>query len=289
MMTINNQIIKMQPFNTNRKDITKQSNKAKRGGKCLMCGEKTTFHRCELSTNPVYVCEECAYKLESYSFEGFNTQDGTQTADGITLGHELEVIGRSLDAKIYFVKYGYIPTADITVTYELKSPICNNLSSLSKVCGMIEQLDKDENVDFSVNNSHCGLHTHFGYKNKRVQNTVCTYYKELFRPINDTVKSLTESQRIAIFGSDFRGYASAINFDYPMRHENWINIQHSKTIEIRLFRFNTASQYIKGVKVFRAMMNILFDKFENMDESNARIIGYKMDEKFRKEYADIIG
>ena len=290
MMTINNQIIKMQSFNTNRKDITKQSSKAKKGGKCLLCGCKTTFHRCELSTNAVYICSTCADALQSYSFEGFNLQNGTQTADGITIGCELETLGNSLDAKIYFIKYGFIPTSDCTVDVEFKSPIYNNLSSLSKVCGMIEQLDKDENTNFSVNNIHCGLHTHFGYKNKRIQDILQAYHYELFKPIDDTVKGLTASQRRAIFGSDFRGYASPIEFYNPMGHCNWINIQHTKTIEIRLFRFNTADQYIKGVKVFRAMFNILFDdKFNNMDESDARIIGYKMDEKFRKEYADIIG
>ena len=287
IMTINNSIIKMQSFNTNRKDITAHSDKAKKGGKCICCKRKTTFYRCELSTNAVYICRECAESLQSYSFENFNFQNGTQTADNITIGHELEVMGDSLDAKIYFIKYGYIPTSDCTVTYELKSPIFNNLSALSKMCGMIEQLDKNENIDFSVNNTHCGLHTHYGYKNLEIQNTIYRNYTELFKPLNDYICSLSTIQRRKIFGSDFRGYAQEIDFYRPMRHENWINIQHSKTIEIRLFRFKSAEQYIKGVKVFRAMFDILFSNFDNLDISAERI-GKKMLEKFIKEYADII-
>ena len=289
MMTINNSIIKMQSFNTNRKDITIQSDKKKKGGKCLLCKEFTDFYRCELSTNSVYICNECARALQSYSFEGFNLQHGTQTNDDITIGCELETIGNSLDAKVYLIKYGFIPTADCTVDIEYKSPIYNNLSSLSKVAGMIEQLDKNQNIDFSVNNIHCGLHTHFGYKNKDIQNYILPFYKELFNPLNDLIDSLTDTQKKAIFGSTYRHYAQSINTDRPLKHENWINIQHNKTIEIRLFRFNDANQYIKGVKVFRAMLSILFDELEMLDTFTAKRIGEKMVKKFTKEYADIIG
>lgn len=283
-MTINNSFIKMQSFNTNRKDITEKSGIRKKGGKCIYCKRMTDFYRCDLSTNPLYICRVCADRLQSYSFEGFNLQNGTQTSDNITIGCELETIGHSLDAKIYLIKYGFIPTSDCTVSVEYKSPIYNNLSSLSKVCGMIEQLDKNENIDFSVNNNDCGLHTHYGYKGLNIQNYIEPFYKELFKPLNDCIDNMTIEKRREIFGSNYRYYADSINFNNPYNHCNWINIQHTKTIEIRLFRFNSATQYIKAVKVFRAMLSILFDNITTLDRYSAERVGQKMLNKFVKEY-----
>ena len=68
---------------------------------------------------------------------------------------------------------------------------------------------------------------------------------------------LSDDERESIFGRTWGEYNDDLNFRYPDRHENWINIQHEYTLEIRMPRFNNAVQYMKFLKTFKKMFKAL--------------------------------
>lgn len=258
-------------YNTSRK--CKSNNKKEIGGRCVECGcytsPETEGVRVSLPSQQRGVwlcrCHQDNNWLNSYSYEN-SRKVGTPTADGISISCELESMGTDNVSRAYLISNGFVATSDCTVDIEYKSPIYASLSSMAKVAGGIEYLHNNSDIDFDVINDEVGLHTHFGFIDNRYPiHNLLPYFEELTRPLADVVENvLTGSEREAIFGSDFRYYADRMSYpryrenyrDLLYTHENWINIQHDYSIEIRLFRFTSAENYMYYVKVFRDIFKI---------------------------------
>ena len=194
---------------------------------------------------------------------------------------------REDDAVAYLVKNKFMATSDCTVDIEYKSPIYYSECPISKIVGGVEYMDKNPNYRFSVNNENCGIHTHFGFYDNHFNFTrLAIHYEELFKPLCDAVDSLTDSQRESIFGRSYEGYASKCRFNYPDRHENWINIQHRYTLEIRMPRFTSAVQYMRFLKTFKKIFKALNTFYINRGQNEQASIkaGRKMAKIFEKEY-----
>lgn len=268
-------------FNNERKNPIESKNGKPLGGRCLECGcftsEDLGGRRVTLPSqqNGVWMCKDHRglRNLNSY-FDENDKVVGTPTSDGITCSCELEYMGRSTSARAYLVSNGFKITSDCTVDGEAKSPIYASLNSFSKVLGGIEFMNTSREYEFDVHSDEVGLHTHFGYIDNRYNMiNLSKYWESLTSPLNDVVSNgLTCFQREEIFGSDFRGFATRMRYnsynDYSMAHENWINLQHDKTIEFRLFRFTNAKDYAYQVKVFREIFKTMTSLFTWIDKYN---------------------
>ena len=283
-------------YKTTRANKMRSRNGQPRGGHCVECGRYTNEDMggkrvtIPSQTNGVWMCCDHRGKknLNGYCDENRETV-GTLTADGITMSVELESMGRSTHARAYLVKNKFMATSDCTVDIEYKSPIYYSECPISKIVGGVEYMDKNENYDFSVNNEHCGIHTHFGFYDNHFDFTrLYTHYEQLFKPLCDAVDSLTPSQRETIFGRDYEDYASKCHFMCPTRHENWINIQHEYTLEIRMPRFYSADAYMRFVKCFKKIFKALNTHYisKNQTLKDAEKAGRKMAMIFKKEYAE---
>ena len=266
-------------------------------GHCVECGNITSValggKRVTIPSqrNGVWVCADHrgTKNLGDYSDEN-SERVGKGNADNISISVELETMGRSTSARAYLVKNKFMPTYDATVDIEYKSPIYTSELPLAKIIGAIEYMIDNRNYQFSVNNEDCGIHTHYGFIDNHF-NFRCglyTHYEELFKPLSDVVEGLSPVARKQIFGRDFEHYNSKIRFNCPDRHENWINIQHSYSLEIRMPRFVSAIQYMRFLKtfkkIFKALNTFYISRVQN--EANAIKAGLKMAKIFKKEYAE---
>ena len=234
-------------------------------GHCVECGRITSEAlggkrvTTPAQRNGVWMCEMHRGKrnLNDYSAEN-NERVGSGNADGISISLELESIGISTHARAYLVSNKFMATYDSTVDIEYKSPIYTSEQPLAKIIGGIEYMDKSPDYKFSVNNGACGLHTHFGFIDNRYDFRRLHYdYERLFKELNHIVCSLTDDERKEIFGRSWGDYNYELSFRYPDRHENWINIQHPYSVEIRMPRFDTAIKYMKFLKTFKKMFKAL--------------------------------
>ena len=288
-------------YKTTRANKMRSRNGQPKSGHCVECGNLTSIalggKRVTIpsQTNGVWVCADHRGKrnLKGYCDENRETV-GTLTADGITMSIELESMGRSTHARAYLVKNKFMATSDCTVDIEYKSPIYYSECAIAKIMGGVEYMDKNEDYEFSVNNEHCGIHTHFGFYDNRFDFTSLSfYYRSLFEPLCNAVDSLTDSQREAIFGRTYEHYNRRCNFSYANMHENWINIQHEHTLEIRMPRFNNADDYMRFLKCFKKIFKALNTHFIskmslnlNRNQKNAQKAGRKIAMIFKKEYKE---
>ena len=263
-------------------------------GHCVECGTVTSIalggKRVTIPSqkNGVWVCNAHRGKknLHDYSDEN-DIRVGKGNADGISISIELESMGRSTSARAYFVKNKFLPTYDSTVDIEYKSPIYTSELPLAKIVGAIEYMNDNPNYQFSVNNENCGIHTHYGFIDNHYDfQNLYTHYENLFRPLNDMIKNMSAEKREEIFGRDFEHYNRSLDFSYPQRHENWINIQHRYTLEIRMPRFTSAVQYMRFLKTFKKIFKALntFYISRGQNEQASIKAGRKMAKIFEKEY-----
>ena len=234
-------------------------------GHCVECGRVTNEEMggkrvtTPAQRNGVWVCSahRGARNLNGYCDEN-NERVGSGNADGISISLELESMGVSTHARAYLVSNKFIATSDSTVDIEYKSPIYTSEQPLAKIIGGIEYMDTKDDYKFKVNHYKCGLHTHFGFIDNRYN--FCNLeedYETLFENLDNIVRSLMDDEREEIFGRSWGEYNAPIRFSYPDRHENWINIQHNYSLEIRMPRFVSAVQYMKFLKTFKKMFKAL--------------------------------
>ncbi len=263
-------------------------------GHCIECGTITSLalggKRVTIPSqkNGVWVCNEHRGKknLNDYCDEN-DIRVGKGNADGISISIELESMGKSTSARAYFVKNKFLPTYDRTVDIEYKSPIYTSELPLAKIVGAIEYMNDSRSYDFSVNNENCGIHTHFGFIDNHFDfRDLYVHYKNLFKPLNDIIKNMSAEKREEIFGRDFENYNRELSYYSPNRHENWINIQHRYTLEIRMPRFTSAVQYMRFLKTFKKIFKALNTFYINRGQNEQASIkaGRKMAKIFEKEY-----
>lgn len=108
-------------------------------------------------------------------------------------------------------------------------------------------------------NDNCGAHMHVGsiYAKRRW----CG--RKVFEEVFKFIQSLSDEERITLFGSTFRGYAS----ETIGGHGCCINYQTGyNTIEFRLPRIYNTEQYIRVCKWFRALIACIDENGALVDE-----------------------
>ena len=191
--------------------------------------------------------------LFGYTYEGFinvGTPKTTSLAHH-TVGVEFETMKdeetekRYNSLKMILVDSHFLPSSDSTVYVEYKSPIQEGLGTISKLLDTIER----EGFIHCFSNESCGAHMH-GYTSNIAP--VRGYYHSIFIPFCEYIKSMNDEKRVEIFGRDFSTWASPIDAStYECQHENFVNVQHENTIEFRLPRITSASQYLNVLKFWR--------------------------------------
>lgn len=286
-----------------RANAMESTNGKARSGHCVECGRMTCEDEGGIRVtipsqkNGVWVCSDHRGKrnLRGYGDEN-DTRVGSGNADNISISVELESMGRSTHARAYLVKNKFMPTEDCTVDIEYKSPIYTSEQPLAKIIGGIEYMDKNRDYRFSVNNQNCGIHTHFGFIDNSYNFQHLRYdYENLFKELADIVENLNYEQLNAIFGREFGDYNRKLRYSDPTRHENWINIQHNYSIEIRMPRFDTAEKYMRFLKTFKKIFKALNTHYISKGgcynvkhEDIAKKAGHKMAQVFLKEYGSLI-
>lgn len=234
-------------------------------GHCVECGRVTNEEMggkrvtTPAQKNGVWVCADHRGKKNLHGYgEENTTRVGSGNADGISISLELESMGISTHARAYLISNDFIATSDSTVDIEYKSPIYTSEQPLAKIIGGIEYMDTNDDYKFKVNHYKCGLHTHFGFIDNRYNFTHLEEdYETLFAELDKIVRMISDDDKEAIFGRTWGDYNEPIWFSSPDRHENWINIQHNYSLEIRMPRFVSAVQYMKFLKTFKKMFKAL--------------------------------
>lgn len=226
-----------------------------------------------------YLCHTC--KSVQYGYNHENTErNGARKKNGFTFGQEFETMGSSLKARIELVANKYHPTSDCTVDCEYKSPIFEGLNSFSKVAKTIGNLI--ESGDIAINPQDCGTHTHLGhvdYINRESIRLIAKNYYNIFGALSDYMKA-NEADVIKVFGQPFKYYAAAIgrNTD-PFAHENFVNLQHSYSLEFRICYYKNYAQYMHAVKLCRAITEVIINNY---------LKNYFNDNYDKSRYSDIV-
>lgn len=265
-------------------------------GHCVECGRVTSIDlggkRVTIPSqkNGVWMCSDHRGVRNLHGYNDENEKKvGKGNADNISISVELESMGRSTHARAYLVDNGFLPTSDCTVDIEYKSPIYTSELPLAKIVGGIEYMNDNPNYNFSVNNEHCGIHTHYGFIDNHYDfRNLNMHYEELFADLDELVCGLSYEAKEAIFGRGFGEYNRELDFGYAYEHTNWINIQHRYTLEIRMPRFVNAEQYMRFLKCFKKIFKALNTHYISKEHNsrNARKASRKMCMVFKKEYSE---
>lgn len=240
----------------------------------------------------VWLCREHAEHMNGYNYENQFTL-GTPNKTGYTYGIELETSFSNLKARAEILANKYIPTSDITVDVEYKSPIMQGLNSLSKQLVSYDKLI--QNGDLEINNT-CGTHFHVGnvdYINGITIDYVKRFYHSLFVELSNLMLDNNEKTE-RLFGrklgeSNSLGWANAVNTNtHPDDHRNFINCQHTYSLEFRLCKFQNAKQYMNCVKFCDKIAKIVVENFikhfNDTDIDNSR---YSNMTEYRKHKAQV--
>ncbi len=207
-----------------------------------------------------FLCDFHINRNESYYNENAYFQ-GKQKNNAFTIGVEFETSFSTEKARIEFTASGYLPTHDCTVNCEYKSPIMHGLNSLAKHTVTFERLINDNQL--KVNQS-CGTHLHVGnidHLNAQTLDYIKRFYHTLFLPLSNAMDSNPLATSL-LFGRPLNDWARPINErTSPINHTNFINMEHSKTIEFRCCKFENAKQYMNCAKFCVACVTAIINNF----------------------------
>lgn len=193
-----------------------------------------------------YTCPSCATACASYTADNNAADRGTSTASGLTFGFEFECNAPSPTFRAQMQHYGFLPSEDCTVDLEFKSPVYRSLNPVKGFLRTIESLIEDGHAAVG---SNCGTHLHVGHEliNADNRRALASFYGRLFAPLSDAMENDPLGCRL-LFGRELNGWADAIDPSEPYRHANFINIEHAHTIEYRICKFMSATQYLRAAK-----------------------------------------
>lgn len=214
-----------------------------------------------------YMCEHHARRLEGYSTEN-GLRSGKRKGNGFTFSEELEVSRFTTKARGELIDFGFLPTADCTVTAEFKSPIFEGLNAISKQCVSIEKLIVDSDLFIG---QECGTHFHVGhvdYINPTTMRYLRRFNGSLFVPLSNAIMADPEKSA-RFFGRKPNTWARPVTMADPsgdydgmrMRHEAMFNLQHDYTVEFRQAKFVSADQYMAVAKFARDVVNAIIENF----------------------------
>lgn len=235
----------------------------------------------------VYLCEFHAHHMESYGYEN-RFRLGVEKVSKNTFGCELETSYSSLKARAEIVANKYIPTSDCTVNCEYKSPIMKGLNSFSKQCETFEKLIEEGHLAIG---DECGTHFHFGdanYINAETISYLSRFYHSLFVPL---CREMQANRRATenLFGRWFTGYAAPIDENsFALNHSNFINLEHSYSIEFRLCKFRSAAQMMQVARFIKAAGNCIIDNFiKHFNDEDIDSSRYASITEYRKHKAEV--
>ena len=215
---------------------------------------------------PGYYCERCA-RERGYTVENA-IRYGERKKNGFTFSCELETSTSTIKARGELLDFGFIPTSDVTVDVEYKSPIYEGLNALSKQCVSIEKLMASGEMRIG---SECGTHFHVGhvdYINGTTMRYLRRFNGSLFVPLSEAIMADPE-KAARLFGRPSNHWAQPVTFQDPsgdysgsyMKHEAMFNLQHDHTIEFRQAKFVTAEQYMAVAKFSKDCVNAIIENF----------------------------
>lgn len=215
--------------------------------------------------------------LESYFAENKNVR-GKHTAGNFTYSIEFECSHISAEAVGRFHQKEFVPTSDSTVFAELKSPVYKSMKSAVKFFRMsVDKLVASGDVRVGWD---AGTHFHVGtpYTTQRTQRRLARDYRNLFKAVDSYVYNhKTEACRLFGRPTMHGTFFQPCDFNEPFEHENWINLQHSRTIEFRVMKYRHAAQYALAMEYLKKFMEIVVDGYYsvlyNADETG-RTDGY---------------
>ena len=236
-----------------------------------------------------YMCDFHFRNRESYVTEN-NYRHGNRKANGFTFSMELETSDSTAKARGELLDFGFIPTSDCTVDVEYKSPIYEGLNAISKQAVTIEKLMNENELEIDET---CGTHFHVGHAehiNPQTMDYIRRFYHSIFVPLSDVMTANPE-KTTAFWGRSFARseWARPINhISDAMEHRNFVNMEHSYTIEFRLAKFQNAEQYMNVVKFTRDVVNAVIENFvkhfNDTDFDNTR---YSNQTEYRKHKATV--
>ena len=235
--------------------------------KCKREGNINDFFRVDKNNRGqrgAYICPDCNEEMHSYYTKN-NEERGAETVHPYTYGMELETSMSDSKARSELFEYHFLPTRDCTVDVEYKSPIMQNLKSLSHLGKVLDRLVAEDHLEMD---DRCGTHFHVGHKDldADTMDYIRRFYHSLFVPLSDAVKANPAEQfwgrGIDQCNSEGSCWARSINASTDAtEHTNFINVQHDKTLEFRLAKYQTASQYMGIAKFATKCMEIVMNNF----------------------------
>lgn len=225
-------------------------------GHCLVCGCEVKagegWRRYVRGRGYRVLCDNHAIDLEHYHGSAALRADriGSPKKMPLTnqsIGIEIETdTNRTDDDYLRFrgtlERVGYVFESDCTVRGgEAPSPKMYGLAHISKV------LQNNEDM-FYIFTEATGAHVHTYTSKIRI---IRMNYREIFEGFYEYLTNHSEDWLIEKFGSGFRHYAYHPDWDDPEVHENFINTQHSNTIEFRLPRIRERHQFMNVLKFWR--------------------------------------
>lgn len=236
-----------------------------------------------------YMCDFHASRLEGYTQEN-DFRKGSRKVNGFTFSCELETSASTPKARGELLNFGYLPTSDATVNVEYKSPIYEGLNAISKQLVSIDNLMCGGDLEID---SSCGTHFHVGhadYINPETMGYIRRFYHSIFVPLSDCMRENPEATK-AFWGREFGffGWAMAIDsHSDAMQHRNFVNMEHAYTIEFRLAKFRSASQYMNIVKFCRDTVNAIIENFvKHFNDTDFDRNRYENQTAYRKHKATI--
>lgn len=245
---------------------------------CTKCGAQghkdmmKAYSKNNRGQRVAYICPRCAQEMHSYYDEN-NELRGADTVHPFTYGMELETSGSTEKARGELAEYKFMPSHDSTVDVEFKSPIMNNLKSLSHLGKVLDKMLANGEIEID---SSCGTHFHVGHSklNAETMGYVRQFYNSLFVPLCEEMqRHPMETEQL--FGRNFGFWSDTINMHSDaMDHTNFINVQHNVTLEFRIAYFKSGAQYMRvaklATKITEAVMNNFVEHFNDSEWDHSR-------------------
>lgn len=244
-----------------------------------------------------YMCQRCAQFNQGYHSQS-NKNRGTNKANAVAVGIELETSYTNDNARNQLFAYGLIPTNDCSLsgsrTCEYVSGIIKGLNIPSKLAVSIETLMN--NNELQINNS-CGTHFHVSINNMKnangeqiYMNYIKRFYHSLFLPLTEAMQANPEATK-AVFGRYFQSdYCKAITETSCPDYDRYlfINVLNASNIEFRLNKFQNAKQFQNLMKMEVEMVQAIITNFcEHFNDENIDTRRYNNIRKYRKHKASV--
>lgn len=238
-------------------------------GAVLEAGQGKAICLPEAGIEPRYICSDCFDILNDekpYHWNACNRIADSAALGTIkkgliernTIGLEIEHIASRYDEKAFYsfkvlVERCFNVTEESDGTVEGEFPT-DKMNGGNKASKMIRKFEKYGFLVF-LDDESVGAHIHVACT---CIGNVRNWYNTLFVPLSDYLTSHSNEWLREKFGRGFGSYRNPITRSSDcMSHSNFVNCQHTHTLEFRLPRIRSAEQYITDIYFFREVVALL--------------------------------